>query len=172
MAPPENTTTTFQGLLNWRLALHVFISIFRPREVWNKLLLGAFQPRVVKNPIFWGMNTPSNPNKHTYCIQFGNWLQKLVVSSGAGGNPILKFGNSRFFRSNVGRWEHDFRCFSGSMFPLHLTQLTKFFVGEKNSSNLFWGGIMFLYYPPHEITLSPTKGSWEAEFPLPIGGIC
>ena len=115
------------------------------------------------NPIFWGMNTP--PNKQP--IQFANWLQKLVVSSGARGNPILKFGNSRFFRSNVGRWEHDFRCFLGSRFPFTWLNWPSFLL-EKNSSNPFLGGIMFLYYPPWEITYPPTKGSWEAAFPLPL----
>lgn len=91
-------------------------------------------------------------------------FRSLLFPQVQGGNPILKFGNSRFFRSNVGRWEHDFRSFFGKQVSLHLTQLTKFFVG-KNHFQSFLGGIMFLYYPsPWNHIIPPPKAVGKLSF--------
>ena len=155
MAPPENTTTTFQGLLNWRLALHVFISIFRPREVWNKLLLGAFQPRVVKNPIFWGMNTPSNPNKQPTVSNLETDFRSLLFPQVQGATQSWNLATQGSLGPMLAVENMISDVFREACFP-SLDSINQVFCWEKKTVPIFFGGESCFYttlpmkshYPP------------------------
>lgn len=94
--------------------------------------------------------------KITWTPFFEAWTQKLIVSSGARGNSILKFGNSRFFRFNVGRWQNMISdVFREACFP-SLDSINQVFCWEKKQFQSFFGGESCFYttlpmkshYPP------------------------